>query len=284
MKYYLNESIKYILSERFVLNEAMKHSDLIAKCKAIFDYAKKLLDELENGTDDTNEKENALDKIFDHTTSLMQDTRKVKDVEIIKGKAKNYIDTIKSLISVVDPSTFNDSITADNKTTAFGKFFAHLNELIEKSDVKQSELTSELNKIDNIVQTTIDGLANITNSAKEIKTKDDQIVALTRAYKLIYKVSQTSEKEYDSNETISQAVEMLNSALEKVTKAEDAASKIEAKNDFIDRCEELANDNAAKIIDALTVGEYNQTNLETNLDSSSDWDKEYKDTPDKNLF
>ena len=287
MKYYLNESIKsikYILSERFVLNEAMKHSDLIAKCKAIRDYAKKLLDELENGTDDANEKENALDKIFDHTTSLMQDTRKVKDVEIIKGKAKNYIDTIKSLISVVDPSTFNDSITADNKTTAFGKFFAHLNELIEKSDVKQSELTSELNKIDNIVQTTIDGLANITNSAKEIKTKDDQIVALTKAYKLIYKVSQTSEKEYDSNETISQAVEMLNSALEKVTKAEDAASKIEAKNDFIDRCEELANDNAAKIIDALTVGEYNQTNLETNLDSSSDWDKEYKDTPDKNLF
>ena len=173
MKYYLNESIKYILSERFVLNEAMKHSDLIAKGKAICDYAKKLLDELENGTDDTNEKENALDKIFDRTTSLMQDTRKVKDVEIIKGKAKNYIDTIKSLISVVDPSTFNDSITADNKTTAFGKFFAHLNELIEKSDVKQSELTSELNKIDNIVQTTIDGLANITNSAKEIKTKEE---------------------------------------------------------------------------------------------------------------
>ena len=284
MKYYLNESIKYILSERFVLNEAMKHSDLIAKCKAICDYAKKLLDELENGTDDTNEKENALDKIFDHTTSLMQDTRKVKDVEIIKGKAKDYIDTIKSLISVVDPSTFNDSITADNKTTAFGKFFAHLNELIEKSDVKQSELTSELNKIDNIVQTTIDGLANITNSAKEIKTKDDQIVALTKAYKLIYKVSQTSEKEYDNNETISQAVEMLNNALEKVTEAGDDASKIEAKNNFIDRCEELANDNAAKIIDTLTVSEYNQTNLETNLDSSSDWDKEYKDTPDKNLF
>ena len=284
MKYYLNESIKYILSEQFVLNEAMKHSDLIAKCKAIYDYAKKLLDELESGTDDTNEKENALDKIFDHTTSLMQDTRKVKDVEIIKGKAKNYIDTIKSLISVVDPSTFNDSITADNKTTAFGKFFAHLNELIEKSDVKQSELTSELNKIDNIVQTTIDGLANITNSAKEIKTKDDQIVALTKAYKLIYKVSQTSEKEYDNNETISQAVEMLNNALEKVTEAGDDASKIEAKNNFIDRCEELANDNAAKIIDTLTVSEYNQTNLETNLDSSSDWDKEYKDTPDKNLF
>lgn len=284
MKYYLNESIKYILSEQFVLNEAMKHSDLIAQSKAICDYAKKLLDELENGTDDTDDKENALDKIFDRTTSLMQDTRKVKDVEIIKGKAKDYIDTIKSLISVVDPSTFNDSITADNKTTAFGKFFAHLNELIEKSDVKQSELTSELNKIDNIVQTTIDGLANITNSAKEIKTKDDQIVALTKAYKLIYKVSQTSEKEYDNNETISQAVEMLNNALEKVTKAGDDASKIEAKNDFIDRCEELANDNAAKIIDTLTVGEYNQTNLETNLDGSSDWDKEYKDTPDKNLF
>lgn len=284
MKYYLNESMKYILSERFVLNEAMKHSDLIAQCKAICDYAKKLLDELENGTDDTNDKENALDKIFDHTTSLMQDTRKVKDVEIIKGKAKDYIETIKSLISVVDPSTFNDSITADNKTTAFGKFFAHLNELIEKSDVKQSELTSELNKIDNIVQTTIDGLANITNSAKEIKTKDDQIVALTKAYKLIYKVSQTSEKEYDNNETISQAVEMLNNALEKVTKAGDDVSKIEAKNNFIDRCEELANDNTAKIIDTLTVGGYNQTNLETNLDGSSDWDKEYKDTPDKNLF
>ena len=45
MKYYLNESIKYILSEQFVLNEALKHSDLIAKCKAINDYAKKLLDE-----------------------------------------------------------------------------------------------------------------------------------------------------------------------------------------------------------------------------------------------
>ena len=162
MKYYLNESIKYILSERFVLNEAMKHSDLIAQCKTIYDYIKKLLDELENGTDDTNAKEDALNKIFDRTTSLMQDTRKVNDVEIIKGKAKDYIDTIQSLITVIDPSTFNDSITADNKTTAFGKFFAHLNELIEKSDAKKSELTSELSKIDTVVQTAMDGLANIT--------------------------------------------------------------------------------------------------------------------------
>ena len=60
MKYYLNESIKYILSEQFVLNEAMKHSELIAQCEAIYNYIKKLLDELENGTDDTNAKENGL--------------------------------------------------------------------------------------------------------------------------------------------------------------------------------------------------------------------------------
>ena len=152
MKYYLNESIKYILSEQFVLNEAIKHSDLIVQGKTICDYIKKLLDELENGTDDTNAKEDALNKIFDRTTSLMQDTRKVNDVEIIKGKAKDYINTIQSLITIIDPSTFNDSITADNKTTAFGKFFAHLNELIEKSDVKKSELTSELSKIDESLQ------------------------------------------------------------------------------------------------------------------------------------
>ena len=38
MKYYLDEGIKYILSEQFVLNEAMKHSDLIVQCKAIYDY------------------------------------------------------------------------------------------------------------------------------------------------------------------------------------------------------------------------------------------------------
>ena len=183
MKYYLNESIKYILSEQFILNEAMKHSDLIVQCKAIYDYIKKLLDELENGTDDTNAKENALNKIFDRTTALMQDTRKVNDVEIIKGKAKDYIDAIQSLITIVDPSTFNDSITADNKTTAFGKFFAHLNELIENSDVKKSELTSELGKIDTVVQTAMDGLVDITNSAAETKTKDEQIVALTKVPK-----------------------------------------------------------------------------------------------------
>ena len=284
MKYYLNESIKYILSEQFVLNEAMKHSDLIAKCKAICDYAKKLLDELESGTDDTNEKENALDKIFDHTTSLMQDTRKVKDVEIIKGKAKNYIDTIKSLISVVDPSTFNDSITADNKTTAFGKFFAHLNELIEKSDVKQSELTSELSKIDTVIQTAMDGLANITNSAAETKTKDEQIVALTKAYKLIYKVSQASETEYDNNESISETIEELSDALKKVTEAKNDEAKNNARNNFITLCEEITKSDIAELIDNLAVANYNQTGLETNLDSSSDWDKEYKDTPDKNLF
>ena len=284
MKYYLNESIKYILSERFVLNEAMKHSDLIAQCKAICDSIKKLLDDLENGTDDTNDKENALDKIFDHTTSLMQDTRKVNDVEIIKGKAKDYIDTIQSLITVIDPSTFNDSITADNKTTAFGKFFAHLNELIEKSDAKKSELTSELSKIDTVVQTAMDGLANITNSAKEIKTKDDQIVALTKAYKLIYKVSQTSEKEYDNNETISQAIEMLNSALEKVTKAEDDEAKNNARNNFITLCEEIANGDIAELINNLTVANYNQTSLETSLGKGIDWAKEYKNTPDKDLF
>ena len=284
MKYYLNESIKYILSEQFVLTEAMKHSDLIVQCKAICDYIKKLLDELENGTDDTNDKENALDKIFDRTTALMQDTRKVNDVEIIKGKAKDYIDAIQSLITIVDPSTFNDSITADNKTTAFGKFFAHLNELIEKSGAKKSELTSELSKIDTVVQTAMDGLANITNSAAETKTKDDQIVALTKAYKLVYKVSQASETEYDNNESISEAIEGLNSALDKVIKAKDKTEKNNAINNFVTLCEEISNSNTAKIIDNLTVSNYSQTNLETSLGKGIDWAKEYKNAPDKDLF
>ena len=284
MKYYLNESIKYILSEQFVLNEAIKHSDLIVQCKTIRDYIKKLLDELENGTDDTNAKEDALNKIFDRTTSLMQDTRKVNDVEIIKGKVKDYIDAIQSLITVVDPSTFNDSITADNKTTAFGKFFAHLNELIEKSDVKKSELTSELSKIDTIVQTAMDSLADITNSAAETKTKDEQIVTLTKAYKLIYKVSQASETEYDNNESISETIEGLSDALKKVTEAKNDEAKNNARNNFITLCEEMAEGSIAKLIDNLTVANYSQTNLETSLNKDTDWAKEYKNTPDKDLF
>ena len=284
MKYYLNESIKYILSERFVLNEAMKHSDLIAQCEVIRNSIKKLLDDLENGTDETKAKEDALNKIFDRTTSLMQDIRKVNDVEIIKGKAKDYIDAIQSLIAVVDPSTSDSSITADNKTTAFGKFFAHLNELIEKSDVKKSELTSELGKIDTVVQTAIDGLANITNSATEMKTKDEQIVALTRAYKLIYKVSQSSETEYDNNESISEAIEGLNKALDKIIKAKDKVEKNNAINNFVTLCEEIAEGDIAELIDNLTVSNYNQTGLETSLSKGFDWAKEYKNTPDKDLF
>ena len=284
MKYYLNESIKYILSEQFVLNEAIKHSDLIIQCKTICNYIKKLLDELENGTDDTNAKEDALNKIFDRTTSLMQDTRKVNDVEIIKGKAKDYINTIQSLITIIDPSTFNDSITADNKTTAFGKFFAHLNELIEKSDVKKAELTSELSKIDTVVQTAMDGLANITNSAAETKTKDDQIVALTKAYKLVYKVSQASEAEYDNNESISETIEGLSDALKKVTEAKNDEAKNNARNNFITLCEEMAEGSIAELIDNLTVANYSQTNLETSLNKDTDWAKEYKNTPDKDLF
>ena len=270
MKYYLNESIKYILSEQFVLNEAIKHSDLIVQCKTIRNYIKKLLDELENGTDDTNAKEDALNKIFDRTTSLMQDTRKVNDVEIIKGKAKDYIDAIQSLIAAVDPSTFNDSITADNKTTAFGKFFAHLNELIEKSDVKKSELTSELSKIDTVVQTAMDGLADITNSAAETKTKDEQIVALTKAYKLIYKISQASETEYDNNESISETIEGLSDALKKVTEAKNDEAKNNARNNFITLCEEMAEGSIAELIDNLTVANYSQTGLETSLSKDVD--------------
>ena len=284
MKYYLNEGIKYILSEQFVLNEAMKHSELIAQCGTICNYIKKLLDELENGTNDTNAKENALNKIFDRTTSLMQDTRKVNDVEIIKGKAKDYIDAIQSLIAVVDPSTSDNSITADNKTTAFGKFFAHLNELIEKSGIKKSELTSELSKIDTVVQTAMDGLANITNSAAETKTKDDQIVALTKAYKLIYKVSQSSEKEYDSDESISMAIEGLSDALKKVTEAKNDEAKNNARNNFITLCEEITKGDIAELIDNLTVDNYSQTGLETSLSKDVDWAKEYKNTPDKELF
>ena len=284
MKYYLNEGIKYILSEQFVLNEAMKHSELIAQCGTICNYIKKLLDELENGTNDTNAKENALNKIFDRTTSLMQDTRKVNDVEIIKGKAKDYIDAIQSLIAVVDPSTSDNSITADNKTTAFGKFFAHLNELIEKSGIKKSELTSELSKIDTVVQTAMDGLANITNSAAETKTKDEQIVALTKAYKLIYKVSQSSEKEYDSDESISMAIEGLSDALKKVTEAKNDEAKNNARNNFITLCEEITKGDIAELIDNLTVNNYSQTGLETSLSKDVDWAKEYKSTPDKDLF
>ena len=298
MKYYLNEGIKYILSEQFVLNEALKHSDLIVQCEAICDSIKKLLDELENGTDETKAKEDALNKIFDRTTSLRQDIRKVNDVEIIKGKAKDYIDAIQSLISVVDPSTSDSSITADNKTTAFGKFFAHLNGLIEDPGVKKLELTSELGKIDTIIQTAIDGLANITNSAAETKTKDEQIVALTKAYKLIYKVSQSSEKEYDNNETISEVIEELNKAAEDLNKAikavieakdDDEKNKaknnfIAIKNSFITSCEEITKGDIAELIDNLTVGNYSQANLETSLNKDTDWAKEYKNTPDKDLF
>ena len=284
MKYYLNEGVKYILSEQFVLNEAMKHSELIAQCVAICDYIKKLLDELENGTDSINDKEKALDKIFDRTTALMQDTRKVNDVEIIKGKAKDYIDAIQSLIAVVDPSTSDNSITADNKTSTFGKFFAHLNELIEKSDIKKSELTSELSKIDTVVQTAMDGLANITNSAAETKTKDEQIVALTKAYKLVYKVSQASETEYDNNESISETIEELSDALKKVTEAKNDETKNNARNNFITLCEEITKGDIAELIDNLTVDNYSQNGLETSLSKDVDWAKEYKSTPDKDLF
>ena len=49
MKYYLNESIKYILSEHFILNEAMKHSDLIAQGKG------DLLVLMPNWTDEDND-------------------------------------------------------------------------------------------------------------------------------------------------------------------------------------------------------------------------------------
>ena len=60
---------------------------------------------------------------------------------------------------------------------------------------------------------------------KEIKTKDDQIVALTKAYKLVYKVSQASETEYDNNESISEAIEELNKALKVAIEAEDDKTK-----------------------------------------------------------
>ena len=70
MKYYLNESIKYILSEQFILNEAMKHSELIVQCVAIREYIKKLLDELENGKN--------LDKNLIYYSS-----KKQKDINLI---------------------------------------------------------------------------------------------------------------------------------------------------------------------------------------------------------
>ena len=55
----------------------------------------------------------------------------------------------------------------------------------------------------------MDGLADITNSAAETKTKDEQIVALTKAYKLIYKISQASETEYDNKIGYIMAIRML---------------------------------------------------------------------------
>ena len=106
----------------------------------------------------------------------------------------------------------------------------------------------------------------------------------TSLLKLVYKVSQASEAEYDNNESISETIEGLSDALKKVTEANNDEAKNNARNNFITLCEEIAKGDIADLIDDLTVANYNQTGLETSLSKGIDWAKEYKSTPDKDLF
>lgn len=265
MKYILNE--KFILAEKFKLNESISHSDAITKSTEICKYAKEVMKNTSSASTANDDKKAIIKQLFQHNTKLLQDIRNVKDINIVKGHAEDYINNIKSLLSELDPEW--DKAAASNKTP-LGTFFFELVGLINDDDTKYKDLVAQLNKVDTIVDGFRKDIGALAAKADDKKTSTtNQYAIAAHIYEDVYKILKITEDQYNSS------IDILSSGIEELF------ALIGQQDKFLEKAKALDEDDFGTITDGFEI---DRANLEKDRAENTDWAAALKKAGDKDSF
>ena len=238
---------QFLLEERFILCEALSHAEVVTKAKELCDYANKLMNAPKSEESGNGAKEEAIEQIFRNTDKLLLDIKNVKDVDIARGHAKDYIRNIKALIAVLDPDYEAQKST---ENTTLRKVFHNIEVQIASTDTGHKalkRLTDELNKVNATLKAIQNDLTSLEDATGNKINEVDQYAILSHIYEDLYKVTQMSEAEYSDNAIISAAVEKLITAK--------AAAEADAKkiSNFVELCKGLDEGDFGHLMDTKAV-------------------------------
>ena len=271
MKFILQEAIKFILDERFILTEADKsdlYTEVSEKCKQLLDIVKKQLDLVENGDDDAEAKEQLLDKIITETDNLIIDTEKVKDEVIIKGNIAKYLQKVDNFLSELDPNY---------KTNDKSEIYKTIKALQDGKTIK--DLKGAINSAHLFFNNYLDNLTTLKSSEKGENTKfdnTDQELILNDIYADLLKLSKVKPESFDKLSDASKKI--IN---EKLT---DLLNNKDNSYEFIKLCDSFHNGQLGTVIEDDLNVELSQDELDADRASRLDWGKQYKQAGDKDKF
>lgn len=273
MKYILAEEAKTfldekrVLDERFKLAEALSLQDLTKKSVAICAYAKQEKNALDKAAkNDTND---VIERIFEHTDELMQNTRNVKDITILRGYVKDYLSSTKALLKALGLQK------GRQQDEAIKEVFAELQKYADASDsghAARNGMLNELNKINSVIEAFRKSLATTDGLGAKGDESESTAALLTAAYETFYKISKLSDEEYNGNEAISNAVNDLYGARGDLTKFLRYYDALRADNDFVN------------VMAKLKVAKFKDNAFERAKNSGVDWAARFKRLGDNDEF
>lgn len=264
MRFILNETT--LVDKRFILTEALPLADLATYCDDICKHIKKIQASLDNiAKDDT--VSSAIEQIFRQTDSLMQNTRNVKDISVLRGYLKEYLNITSNLLNELGLDT-SKSQDKDVKN-----LFANLEAYAKDTDTSgraRKDLLNELNRINSVIEAFRKSLRSSKNIAGESESKS---VLLIRAYEDFYKINKLTDHEYRSNEIISKAVANMHKAI---------ADKDDV---FISKLKELYDSGFKDTVNSLSVKNFDRDDFEKARDKDNvDLVAKYKTMGDTDEF
>lgn len=210
MKYILNEEAKYILnegkyllSERFLLNEdaTTSYADFSTKIDAVLDKLKKVINSSELSDDKTGksgksaaEIKTAANDIVNATAELLNSTKNVKAVVQLADFINRYFSEIegalKTLDSGFDFTTVSNVKAAKSADNTLRRAFYGVYALFKESKPNYKKILAEIKKAAMVASTFANGLGSIANSdaSKGDINAEEAKSALTQIYSYLHKL------------------------------------------------------------------------------------------------
>lgn len=301
MKYYLNEGIKYILSEQFVLNEDASTivSELDSLYRILYDYVRYNKKSKDTSTDTENIKSisqelsvlnNTLSNykktstnIFDKAINkLSGQVLRSSDAAKIKGATKEVLQKVEALLdatSIADAdidgkkSTTNTKSTTDTKSTTVKDYLRQIKTLAASDDVSKETLLKikeNVAKISDIINALSQKKSDDSDTSKDLVTiAEDALMNVSNLKQFIKKIGGAEEfaKLANANKLM-----LVVTTICKQQK-EGKKSLSEQRQNMLD-----FSNLTKKVIDASGI------TLNTDRTGSINWDDRFAKAKDKNSF
>ena len=186
IKHILNE--KYLLDERYILVEAFKYDELTAAVQDIRVYVQDQINNITNDKDSGGQKQ-ALKQVLNRTQTLIQNTEKVNDAMIIRGKIDEYFTSVDGFLKTYQ-TDFNYTTAAKSDLEKIFKQLHDLNGGDDDTREAAKNLKKALATLSTAINNTISSIGS-TASGEEGKSysANDKKVILTQLYRNLLRLS-----------------------------------------------------------------------------------------------